>query len=223
MKAMIPDARHGEAGFTLIEILVALTLMSIMTALIADTLGNARAALDFLARADNGISTAPVASYLRAVLSEASSSPPESGSARPIFAGTASSISFSTYFSTRGQVGGVYQIQLSAEPSFRTPGAFNLVVRQTPERARRSGEAGSQDVSVFIQDAREISFRYAGRDKTAAFPKWSGGWTENSRLPHLVMIDIRFSPGDPRSWTPLVVAIAGSDSHSLCPGRKRCQ
>jgi hypothetical protein len=39
-----------------------------------------------------------------------------------------------------------------------------------------------------------------------------------------VMIDIRFRVGDRRHWTPLIVAIVGSDSSNVpCPPRTACQ
>jgi general secretion pathway protein J len=194
----------AEAGFTLLELLIALTLLALTTSLLVAAIGSARQALSVLDRRVAHATVPAVQSVLRQLLAEARPGLESAGRADPAraFAGEPDKVGFVSSFVPKGQYGGLwrYEIALAGEG-----GASALVLTQQLIRPGPAATAPLRTVVITGIDA--LRFRYFGAADRDGAPMWQDGWHEPSRLPRLVAVDVTFARADGRQWSPLVVAL----------------
>jgi len=210
------DAVETDAGFTLLEMVIALALLALITALLAGSMSAARRVLAVAERNTAFVTIGAAQNYLRSALAEAV--PPNSvGSIEalgPAIEGSAATMQFTTTFSPAGLLGGTYRIEVQLEPVANRRGLFDLTVRQT--QARSPGGDGAQPTgtstsAVLVPNVTGATMAYFGATgDDGAEVQWQSDWTEPKRLPRLVRIDVQFATGDPRSWqrmqAPLLLA-----------------
>lgn len=220
---------RGDAGFTLLEMLVTLGLLALITALLVGSLDSTRKALAFVERFNAANNIAAAQNYLRSTLIEARliqlGGTAEAG--EPGFAGGATDMAFISSHVPRAQFDGLYRIEIGLEPSPVHRSAFDLVVIQTLLRpATQDAQAVPPPrlKSKLIENVAGIAFAYFGAADEASSPQWQDAWSYASRLPGLVSIDVKFARGDDRSWHRLNVALYASDaSFAPCPPRVSCR
>ncbi|WP_146221797.1 hypothetical protein [Methylobacterium sp. B4] len=96
----------------------------------------------------------------------------------------------------------------------RDDGRLDLVESRAPLESlpglARAGGA-SEPSEVLLHGIAGFSIRYFGALKDRTRPLWYPAWPPSGdgagRLPALVEIQVVFAPGDPRRWTPLVIAL----------------
>ena len=222
-------ARHAEAGFTLIEMLVALAILALMTALIATSIGMARKALSFVEVASSEAPVAAAQSYVHAAIVQA----------RPVqragvttgrelgFAGTSEAVSFITSYGPRGQYDGLYRVVLARAPSPDHPSRFDLVVTQSLYRPPSGGSEPpfvTPASALLIENITGLSFSYFAAAEDGSGPLWQDSWSALDQLPALVAIDVAFAPGDARKWQRMTIpTYAASSSGVPCRPRTPCQ
>ncbi len=204
-----------EAGFTLIEMVVALALLALMTALLAGSMSGARRVLAVVERNTTVVSIGAVQTYIRSAL--ASVVPPQSGDgndAAGAFSGSRSNLRFTTTFAAQGQVDGAYRVALSLMPS-AVGTTLDLIVTQT---LVRDGDIDGvttiapQLRSVLIPNIAGFEIGYFGaQGEIPDEMGWHSEWTKRDRIPRLIRIDVRFLSGDPRVWHRLQVPLQMAD------------
>jgi general secretion pathway protein J len=193
---MSPHSSHrgerGEAGFSLIEMLVAISILALVLAMLPGTFTlahrtwDATAVLDQRARQDGG------RSFLQARLAEAMPvfEPVGSGAVQLVFAGSAETLTFVAPSANGPQGGGLYRLTLETKPQ----GSANaLVVSVAPfvQKRARDDAATPTEEHILYDGLTGASFRYFGRkDLRAPTPAWQATWTRRDALPEAVELTI---------------------------------
>jgi prepilin-type N-terminal cleavage/methylation domain-containing protein len=187
-----PHGKRGEAGFALIEMLVAIGILALVLAMLPGTFSlahrtwDATTVLDQRARQDGG------RSFLQARLAEAMPifEPVGAGAVQLVFEGSAETLTFVAPSANGPQGAGLYRFTLEAKPQ----GAANaLVVTVTPFVARRAQgtDALPAEEHVLYDGLTGASFRYFGRkDLRTAAPAWQTAWTRRNALPDAVELSL---------------------------------
>jgi len=200
----------ATAGFTLVELLVGLSLMALLAVLL---FGGFRFGLRAWeaggARIERLNEAEQVQNLLRRELGEAYSlagSNPQTGAgALATFQGSRDSLSFVAPLPSQAGVGGLYRFGLGIET---VTGERRLALAWQifrPDRApRASVDADSR--SVLLHGIAGVDFAYFGRRQTGAPAQWQDDWDDRRGLPELVRLRVSFPDGDGRTWSDLFVA-----------------
>jgi general secretion pathway protein J len=203
---------HGRSddGFTLLELLVAVTLLALIAVLLVAGLRTSRSALVRVEQQSMVASVDSVQHLLRRLLAEA----------HPIaqnsqlrderdFVGGQDSALFVSGFAPQGQLQGLYRIELVRERG-AAPNSGRLLLRQTlhrnPARSAPRATAPSAITTVLLADVGDLRLSYFGRDNREAEPSWRNAWAAVG-MPELVGIEVAFGLRDPRRWPKLVIAL----------------
>lgn len=200
---------RSQDGFTLIEVIVALALLSLIMVIMGEAVRSARNVLAFVERSNAASAIAPGQSYLRSVLAQAI--PPGLSIASVTgtrgLRGDPSSVRVNTLYAMRGQIQGAYHIEVFLEPMTGTASAFNLVAVQTPIRPLPAEGSDVEIPSQRLKIASNVvsaAFAYFGtRDAEPGVWQWFDSWSSTERLPRLVRVDVTLAPGQAQVWRRL--------------------
>lgn len=181
--------RRGEQGLTLIELLLALAILTVLTGSLAGGLSIGRRAFD--ADRSNEIASETDAA-IKAISSLIASALPVRASAANqksgiVFDGRQNTLSFVGLSEGRSLRGGPHKISLR-----RSGGDFIVdVVGPAAETAREVSVLTPTRV-VALSGVREIRFSYFGAATAPGAPGWQAEWLRAERMPDLVSIQIDF-------------------------------
>jgi prepilin-type N-terminal cleavage/methylation domain-containing protein len=193
------SADAGAAGFTLIEVLVVLTIGALALALVPGAVGLGKRALERAAGLEQTMSDRRALGVVTGRLGAARPifTTGEDGLAKIVFDGSGDRVSFVAEYADGPAGGGFYVANLAY--SADTGG---LVFSLAPFPANVGG--GRQ---VVLMPAKGLSLRYFGFDRERGNRIWQPMWAAADRLPDLV--EIGFSDTEP----PLVVALRLATGH----------
>jgi general secretion pathway protein J len=199
-----PRANRSAAGFTLLELLVALNLLALLTVGLAAALhaGN-RAAAAVDRSLDQSSQLALAYRFLRDALADAQPLP-LAGAAEPReirFDGRPDRLSFVAELPPHLSIGGFADLTLALDgPVERS----RLIVSwRTLTRAGAAAELGEAHSNVLLEHLRAVEFAYFGQADTNARAAWHDYWQAAIALPRLVRIRGQFVDG--RSAPELIV------------------
>jgi general secretion pathway protein J len=201
--------RPRAPGFTLLEVLVAITLLGLIAALLA---GGLRFGTRVWHRGEDQLQALAalqsVHGLMRRELAQAVPLTASDGTAgQVIFEGMPTYVRFAGPAPSDLLVGGEYEITLGLshdELAQHLVMAWRLLVGSADD----SGAPGGEQV-LLLRDVAGVSFAYFGADDGAddsEAPQWHESWVERPTLPLLVRVVVSFPDGDPRRWPGLVVA-----------------
>ena len=219
--------RRSIRGFTLLELVIALTLFALMAGVLFGSLRIATRSWDAgEARAAGTAEMRLAESFLRTQLAGQHPQRLKKALNVPLlFAGERDVLIYAAPLPTRIEGGGVYAFRLrvakEGEKSQLT------VERAFPEPDAGQGpEFSDADRTTLADDIAEIRFSYYGRDpgaNDAEAPTWRDRWEDRQRLPHLVRIDVKPRKGAP--WPTIVVEpreAPEAGCRTWDPGRTQC-
>jgi general secretion pathway protein J len=185
-----------HAGFTLIEMLVALVLIGLLTAGLFGGLRFAARATDrATAATDHAAAIALAYSFLQAQLGNAQ---PYPATADPkdkqiIFDGGPGQIDVITTAPSRLALGGFFHLRLAAV-SLR--GQLHLFAewRESPRRDDAAPET-SLPPTVLLDHLREASFAFFGTTDPEVPGEWHDQWQDATTLPKMIRLRIEFADG----------------------------
>ena len=191
-------------GFTLVEILVAISLLSVIMLGLGSalrTMGQAEQKIDVrLTRADE---MRMAASFMRSTLARVSLrrvTPPPPARPTVLFGAAPDGVAWIGVMPARFGAGGRYFFRLAMEPLEQGQG---LVVRFAPwTDAPGFPDWSRADSRVLVHDVVRVQMRFL--DTEAKPPAWLEGWTATDRVPDRLVLDIETATGP---WPPLFLPL----------------
>jgi general secretion pathway protein J len=201
-------SNRGTHGFTLVELLVGLSLLSLVTLLL---FGGFRFGLRAWEAGDDRIAASNeiqmAQQLLRRQLAEAQplviGSRPET--APTLFQGDGAGVTFVAPLPAHRRVGGFYIFSLATRED---RGSLQLLLRWRrfrPDTVARS-DFDPKDESVVVDGIDSIAIGYFGPPAAGLPPQWLPHWDGTLGLPQLVRLSVTFRRGDARRWPEFVVA-----------------
>ena len=194
----------ANRGFTLLEVLVALVLFSLLLMMLYGALfSGARSvrAGDIMARENDDKRL--VLSFIRRVTGEVVPMiRRDKQGARLLFRGADASLQFVSRLPAHHAGSGIYFVSLETEDD-------ELLLKYLP--LARDKDLFTEDTFVdseeisLLGDIEAIDLDYFGRDKPDAEAAWHDDWDDKARLPDLIRLT--FTLDEPGSWPPLVIAV----------------
>ena len=222
------EAHRRERGFTLLEILIAMTLLGLLMAML---FGGLR--LGTRAWEASGVRSADLArleavqGFVRRALSGAYplvGTSDDDAKRKITFTGTAQAVAFTALMPAHFGVGGFYTITLAVEDGvdgarlvFRRQ-LYRSGVEETPAPAAAGDE---EKEKVLLDGISSAGFSYFGASGSDETPSWQDEWQEQKSLPDLVRLSVTFADGDNRSWPELVIAPRISAATAPTSSRRR--
>ena len=202
---MTPRRSPAEWGFTLLEILVAVTLLGLlMVALLGGVRLGVRAWEASGTRLDDDARLTAVQGFLRERLTQArlSEASPPTIQTRPAFRGERDRLSFVTLMPEHLGVGPERMILALTKAG---DGA-DLSVEWWPADLGDDPDAAGDALHgrLLLAHVAELRLAYFGQVETRQPPVWSEAWNQ-PLLPLLVRVQLRFPDQDARSWPDLIV------------------
>ena len=178
---------HGnDAGFTLIELIVALAILALLVSMLPGAFAVAQRAWDTVRRIERLDADQAARTFVEQRLVEALpvlvTDP--SGAQQSGFRGEARGVTFVSPAASGPAGGGIYRYRLTAESS---GGADALVLRQTPISAVALPASGGTS-RILVDGLANLRFRYFGRTDEDQDRRWHDSWPDGDRLPELVEI-----------------------------------
>lgn len=188
-----------DAGFTLVEMLVALTLLALAAGLMFEGLGSGqRLWAGEAARTARGESVEAAQTALRAHIEQLRPTTRFAGSA--IYAdidGSDRRLAFTAppAAAQRPAAALRYQLTLSEQGDLMLGSAAQV----------DAGDGADYTDQVLLRDVGGLDISYYGPDPKGGAPQWRSDWTQRATPPQLVKIKLAFRSGDRRVWPELIV------------------
>jgi general secretion pathway protein J len=203
---LLPPLDHRrQAGFTLVEVLVAVTLSSLLSmALFFSVRFGVTAWQRGTDRSDRIYASMAVQELLRRLIGETYPLLLSDGAGNGWidFAGTAASVDFLAPVPAALASGGRGRFTLSID---RRGDLSDLVLASRPELADGDAKTGlSRKTLLATVQAGDLS--YFGATRSDGTARWRDHWSGELALPALVRVRVRFAGGDARLWPDLIIA-----------------
>lgn len=224
MSATLSEKISDEAGFTLLELLVAMTLLGLLMVLIFGGLRFGARVWERSAVHTSGTDDVRIAQTL--IRREIEGAYPYLLAGNGIqphidFEGSAEGLTFLAPLPNAVLPAGRARVKLFAVTD---GGSSRLVVQMRPELAAGDDEKTSEE-DTLLAGLSAVRFSYFGSERPGEAPSWHDSWYGAMRLPALVRFEVTFAKGDTRLWPELVVAprIAADVGCVYDPLTKFCQ
>jgi general secretion pathway protein J len=199
--------RTRESGFTLVELLVTLSLLALLAMLLHSGIRDgARAWRTVDGRSHQLEDLLLTQGFLRERITSLGPPPaaPATAARTSWFDGADDRLAITVPWLQTLPVAGLYRMQFAAVPRE----AAGLTVRwhldgSSPGMAATSRDAGEREL---LAGVRQLRFAYFGAVEEGGPKAWHAAWRSDARPPDLVRLDIEFD--DPaREWPTLIVAV----------------
>ncbi|MGH1482979.1 MAG: prepilin-type N-terminal cleavage/methylation domain-containing protein [Geminicoccales bacterium] len=202
--------RRTSGGFTLLELMVAMTLLGLlMTALFGGLRLGARVweVSDRVFDDESRILTTQ--RFLRDRLEQTfpARHRDDDGSGPIVFSGDRTSLRFaSTMPDSLGP--GPFIMELVLEHGPHQEAAQDLTLRWRTIGTGENDAGNAADQRVLISDLAIIDFAYFGsKDDARSPPGWHSTWQDQETLPDLIRLDFGAGEGAVADWPPLIVSL----------------
>jgi len=201
-----------DRGFTLLEVLIAMTLLGVMMVLIFGALRVSVRSWESGEQQAAQVSQLLVLhNFLRSHLTRMKPWEDDFSEDEPIFSfqGTEQAIQFVSTLPLHNRgAGGWHKFNIQLKKNHDSK---DLIVKLEPFFPALDKEHQPIDDVVLIENVEAIKFSYFGADDPDEEAQWFDEWLEKSHFPKMIRVEIRVR-GE-KTWPPLIVApkIAGTD------------
>lgn len=211
MSARLARSSAAEAGFTLVELLVAITLVALITTVLFGGLRfGTRAAAAVAVRVDRSSEIAGVYDFMQGELADARLLPPSTDPSQPTtsFDGQPDAVSFVAIPPAYLALGGYHRLHVTTEGS--GPNRRMIVEWQQVPRGTWPPDAATLQPSVLVDKVASVAFGYFGVAEPNRPPEWQDHWTDRTDLPQMIRLKITLADG----WQSpdLIVAPRSADA-----------
>jgi general secretion pathway protein J len=201
---MKTDPLSEESGFTLAEMLVALAILALMSTYAIMSISTLSRAKNIEQRID---ATAEVEAVQRHLLNVISDTRPifaldAQSLAKLAFEGKADRLELVAPLNDRLERGGLYRLRYVFDAS-----SGNLNFSYELFRPQPLQSSGSQE--QLLTGLKRVSFRYFGYNTEDQSGAWTSAWDRTDTLPVAIEISADFAGGTSKTWTPLIIRVAG--------------
>ncbi len=226
---MKKTANGRQRGFTLIEILIAMTLLGLLMVMLFGGLRLGTRAWEASdVRSAELARLEAVHGFIRRALTGAYPllGPADDDAKRKIaFTGGAEAITFTALMPAHFGVGGFYTITLAVEDGAEDKRLIfrRQLYRSGDEGAPPPAAAGADEEKekVLLDGISKAEFAYFGAADKDETPAWRHEWRDQKSLPELVRLHVTFADKDKRAWPDLVVAPRISTATAPTSSRRR--
>jgi general secretion pathway protein J len=221
-----PFAPPPWLGFTLIELMVALALLAMISALLYGSLSLSANSWDRgEQKVEESVDMRLTEEMLRQTLAAQHPLRFHKVVDQPLyFAGATDSLSFAAALPGRAG-GGMFYFRVALVPAGEK--SRLTLARVIPDYgANALPDFAEADSSVLAEDIAEVRFGYFGRDQDstdAAAPTWRDRWDDPQILPLLIRIDV--TPKKSQAWPTMIVEprlAPEAGCRAWDPNRNRC-
>lgn len=200
-----PGARAPN-GFTLLELLVAITLLALLFMMLT---GAIRFASTTSHSIDNGGPTGDLQiaqGVLRRQLEQALPlvEPNREKDGTVFFKGSSTKIEFIGPPPTRSSNAGLYLNEITVRSSAEGRELSFSWRRLQPDLANLNDSSPAESVQL-VEGAFDARFSFFGAPDDEQETQWRDSWDLNKRTPMLTKIELTFQKNDSRIWPPLIV------------------
>jgi general secretion pathway protein J len=204
----------ADQGFTLVELLIALTLLGLVLALMS---GGFRFGISAWESGDHRIAQSneigAVQNLLRNEIGQARALPVNSrmSTLKETFKGSPTELEFAAPLPAHMGPGGYYLFSLHAG-EVRDRLGLVLAWRAYRPDMFAAGRDKHGEEAVLLDDIRRIAFAYYGQSDADQVPVWTDNWGDRRGLPKLVRIRVELPPGERQDWPEFDVELKSSVS-----------
>lgn len=204
-----------QMGFTLLEVLIALTLLSLMMVVLFGGLRFGARGWDAAeARVEAAGDRSLVQSFIRQRLMQARPIVWGQNTGRPslAFVGERDFLRFVAPLPARRGQGGLYLFTLEL---VETDDNGQLIVTYRlfhPDTLEDSLKDEHEKRTVLLEDVQDIELEYFGPEEANDTPRWQSSWRERQQLPTLVRLRLDWTQPGIDAWPQLVVPLRLVDS-----------
>jgi len=206
-------SRIAEAGFTLVELLVALAVTAMIASFVLGGLDYARRTWAISRDREAAGEVDAAAMQLRVLLARtmpAITIDDDSRLARLLFAGSADSLTFVTLSEATAFRGGLMRVRLSWQDRPPAPGRPATLVVSTAVFRANPGLVVEAEPVVLFRRVAALSLTYFGILELGQPPQWQSQWLGRDRTPLLVLaaIELTGNGGTRRLVLPIPLRVS---------------
>ena len=190
-----------EAGFTLVEMLIALALAALIGVMLSQALAVTGSIAGISAHLTDAEAVQTLRDHLRRTLGEVAGRRPD-GTPTP-FLGTPDGLSTILGANRELERAGEQRLDLRARP-----GAAGLDLVESRLAVQGTETEVAPAPERLLGRVASLELRYFGSPAPKQPPRWLPDWSRRDAHPALVELRIGFPAGDRRRWTPLLIPVA---------------
>jgi general secretion pathway protein J len=211
-----PHTETDEAGFTLVELLVAIALLALMATYALSGLSYMNNFDRVTHRIERQAEVEAAARHLEKTLGDTRVvfGAEETVTAQIEFEGQENSIEVVSILDRALVRGGLFRLRYGLQQSGASADNQGAVLSVWREVFRpRSGSTKEDSIgepTILMDGVQALHFHYFGSADPEKEPAWRDYWPKGEFLPKLISVDVEFPPGDARRWPQLIIPIQAS-------------
>jgi general secretion pathway protein J len=200
--------RRGGRGFTLVELLIAITLLGLISSVTYGAIWTASRSLRTVEQQvelNDGLRVTQ--EFMRRSLSQARGLlAVQEGRMQVLFSGAPQSLAFIAPAPLqRGHAGGLYLYQIELVKRGERRNTLRLSYEQYVTGREPDAEPLAQGESLLLEGVAKLSFSYYGSDEPGATAQWLDEWPRRDILPQLVRMKLELESGGEVSVMTLAI------------------